>query len=299
MRAVATGNFDGLHCGHQKIMEALRRGAEKHHGEPLMISYHPHTRHFLTGTPDPLLLTTAEEKKQCLSEWGLQHETVQFDQALANLEGCDFVEKVILKRFEASLWIFGRNHRFGARGQGNLQEVRQRFPQLEIQVVESLLDEGEVVSSSLIREYVGQGNISRANQLLGRPYVVTGTVIAGDGRGRQLGFPTANLKISPLKLKPALGVYAGTVQALDDPFLFQKPQLALMNVGNRPTFPGAGPSVEVHLPDWNGDLYGKNLQMKLNLCLRGEMRFSQVSDLRLQIAQDVEQAKASVLNSEA
>lgn len=287
-RVVATGNFDGLHLGHRKILDVMSEDARLLRFEPLAVTYEPHTRHFLTGYGDPLLLTPLHEKQELFRAIGVPLEALAFDAALSCLSGIEYVRQIIIGRFQASVWVFGPSHRFGAGGKGDLNEVRRTFPELRIIQVAPMEYQADALSSSRIRAALVDGDLELAAAMLGRPYSLQGTVVAGDGRGRTIGVPTANLEIEPLKMLPSFGVYSGTVD------LDGTSHLAVVNIGVRPTFQGVVPSVEVHLPDWSGDLYGKTLEMKLNLRLRGEMRFTSAKELVAQITCDVQRARSSI-----
>ena len=291
-RAIATGNFDGLHLGHQRIFSVLRKEAEHCGIEPLAVSYHPHTRHFLGIPGEPLLLTPPREKKELFLSAGISLEDLPFDKELSQLPGLEFVRQIILKKLGARIWVFGPNHHFGSGGRGNIVEVRRHFPELQIIQLPPLEIDGDAVSSSRIRHELELGHVEAAHTLLGRPYVLIGDVKQGDARGRQIGFPTANLELEVFKQLPRFGVYAGFAH-----FEGER-RLAVVNIGMRPTFSGQKPSVEVHIPGWSGDLYGKRLEMKLNLNLREEKRFQSVSELVEQITCDVQRAR-SVLEPNA
>lgn len=287
-RAVATGNFDGVHCGHARIFSVLDDVARKQNLQSLVLAYEPHTRHVL-GTPGkPTLLTPGEERAHAVQNLGHSFAALPFDRKLSSLPGIDFVREVILGKFHAKVWVFGEDHRFGWRGEGRVEEVRRMFPELEIHCVPPVMENAEAISSSRVRGALDAGDLPLANRLLGRPYELVGRVIHGEARGRQIGFPTANLEMAPFKHVPAFGVYAGRV------ILGDQTLVAVVNVGKRPTFDGVLPSIEVHLPGWSGDLYGKTLQMKLDLFIRREMRFSSVEDLKSQIACDVQRALSSI-----
>jgi len=284
VRAVATGNFDGVHRGHARIFSVMDEVARKQGLESVVVAYDPHTRHVL-GTPGkPALLTPGFERQKAVENLGFAFSTLPFDRKLSSLPGIDFVREVILGQFQAKVWVFGEDHRFGWRGEGRVEDVRRLFPELEIHCVPPVLENAEAISSSRVRGALDVGDLPLANRLLGRPYELVGLVVHGEARGRQIGFPTANLEMAPHKHVPAFGVYAGRV-ALDG-----IERVAVVNVGKRPTFSGVTPSIEVHLPGWSGDLYGKTLQMKLDLFLRGELRFSSVEELKSQIACDVQRA---------
>lgn len=288
MRVIATGNFDGLHRGHQKILQVLRQEASHAGLPPLAVTYNPHTRHYLGTMGDPPLLSPLAEKKILFARQGMSLDALPFDSSLASLTGHEYVERIILERYQAKVWVFGPNHKFGKGGKGNIDEIRAEFPDLRIVQVEPELIDGEPVSSTRIREALQAGNCLKVSALLGHPYSLLGDVVHGDARGRTIGFPTANLQLEPYKLLPPFGVYAGIAEF--DGFC----KVAVVNVGMRPTFAGQEASIEVHIPDWSGDLYGKRLEMKLNLKLRGEMRFSGPNELVAQIACDVQRARSAV-----
>jgi len=285
---VATGNFDGLHLGHHRIFDALRAEAKTGHLKQVAVTYEPHTRHYLDAPGHPPLLTPLAEKRDLFRTAGIPLETLDFDKSLASLAGIDFVRDVILKKFGAAVWVFGQNHRFGAGGKGDLDEVRKAFPKLKIIRAESLLIGDDVVSSSRVREALDVGDVALAKTLLGRCYSLAGEVIHGEARGRTLGFPTANIQVAEFKMLPQFGVYAGAA-CFDG-----EKHLAVVNIGRRPTFNGVAPSVEIHLPGWSGDLYGKTLEMKLNLSLRGEMRFAGLQELVAQLTCDVQRASSTI-----
>ena len=286
-RVVATGNFDGLHLGHQRLFEVMRAEAGDSL-EMLGVTYAPHTRHFLDAPGKPPLITPSLERARLFAEAGIPLQLVTFDRELASLTGLEFVRQVIIGKFQASTWLFGPFHRFGSGGQGSVDEVRAAFPGLKVVQVPPVELEGGTISSSRIREALLSGKLELANEMLGRSYSLVGTVVSGDARGREIGFPTANIETEPFKLLPQFGVYAGVAH------FDAERHMAVVNVGNRPTFNGVKPSVEVHLPGWSGDLYGKKLDMKLDLLLRGERRFGNVSELTAQIACDVQRAKSTV-----
>lgn len=292
MHALVTGNFDGCHLGHQALFHVLRREASARGLVPLVLSFDPHTRHVLKAPGEPALLTPTVEKKALVESWGLQFATLPFDRDQASMHYRDFVEKYVIGKYHAGLWVFGHDHRFGKGGEGTLAAIRQTFPILETVEVGAVHVQGRTVSSSVIREDLVAGRINHAEGLLGRPYSIMGKVVPGEQRGRTLGFPTANLELPEFKLLPALGVYAGWVRVDHSHWP------CVVNIGNRPSFGGRPVCVEVHLLDFSGDLYGKSLELKLNLRLRAEMRFPDVSALEAQIQNDVRVARRALVSSE-
>lgn len=282
-RVVVTGNFDGCHLGHAALVEKVRLVAGEQGLEPLAITFNPHTRHVLTGDTIPLILTDSREKQQIFADWEIPLAEVEFTPELSKLGFADYVRTILVERFSAKAWVLGYDHSFGRGGLGHFAGAQEKFPQLTLHQVPPFLVKDMPVSSSRIRTALQAGDLQEANDLLGRPFVLAGMVVHGEGRGKNLGFPTANLQLfDKAKLVPASGVYAGQATIEPDGGKF----LAVANLGNKPTFGSFRTGIEIHLLDFHGELYGKNLQMKLNLRLRDEIKFKQVSDLVQQIASD-------------
>lgn len=288
MRAIVTGNFDGCHLGHQELFRVLREESRQRGLHPTVLSFEPHTRHILKGPGQPLLMTPTPEKRAFVEAQGLEFQTLPFSKELASMEFRHFVDSVVLHEFNTQLWVFGHDHRFGKGGAGTLEAIRSAYPQLETIEVGPVHSHGRTVSSSVIRADLEAGRMAHAAGLLGRSYRIQGKVVPGEQRGRTLGFPTANLELPLFKLLPALGVYAGWAKIAGDCWP------CVINIGERPSFGGRPVCVEVHLLDFSGDLYGKNLEIKLDLRLRAEMRFSDVSTLKAQIEQDVREARRAL-----
>jgi riboflavin kinase/FMN adenylyltransferase len=286
--AIALGNFDGVHLGHRRILEALRARAEAEGLEPVALTFEPHPRQFLFPDARTSLLTSPREKAERMAELGITVVTLAFDADLAALTAESFANDVLMGRLRGTCFFLGSDHRFGkgARGNAALLRAQTTTETSADSVVEvpPAYESGELVSSSGIRHHLKTGNIVRANTLLGRPYSLRGIVGPGDGRGRQLGFPTANLVVEdPRKILP-FGVFGGTVTV--DGTLHS----TVANIGMRPTFQGGTPepTVEIHLLDWAGDLYGQTLDFEILHFLRPEQRFAGIESLKHQIALDIE-----------
>lgn len=288
LRALVTGNFDGCHLGHQELFRVLRQAAVERSLEPMVLSFEPHTRHVLKGPGEPELLTPTEEKREFVESLGLRFKTLPFSREMAATDFRHFVAKTVLEEYGTRLWVFGHDHRFGRGGEGTLETIRAAFPSIETVEVGPVHVHGRTVSSSAIRNDLREGHIGHASGLLGRSYRLRGWVVAGEQRGRTLGFPTANLELPAFKLLPALGVYAGWAKVAGDCWP------CVINIGVRPSFGGRPVCVEVHLLDFSGDLYGKSLEIKLDLRLRAEMRFPDVSALKAQIDCDVREARRAL-----
>ena len=330
--AVALGNFDGLHRGHQKVIQPVLNfvniqeskfvelPATSVHNSSLIhstqqvystvVSFNPHPKEFFSGQ-SRTLLTPLEEKKLQLSIWGIQQLVLlPFDRELAALSPEDFVEKILVQQLGTQTISVGEDFCFGKQRSGtanDLQAIAAKFG-IPVTVVPNFTWCGDRVSSSAIRQALTEGNLQRAKQLLGRPYILTGTVVKGQQLGRTIGFPTANLQPPPNKFLPRQGVYAVRVLIEGErensslvPRAFYPLPLAagVMNIGNRPTVNGTTQSVEIHLLDWSGDLYGKNLAVELAEFLRTEQKFASLEELKAQINADCTKAKSLLLEEQS
>lgn len=315
---VALGNFDGVHPGHQTVIEPVWlaaqqfrtiHAAESPAGEsgvvvPTVVTFHPHPREFFTGKRRDLL-TPLEEKAAQLKQLGVE-QLVQlpFDHALSCLSPEAFVAQILVGSLMAREISVGENFCFGHKRAGTAEDLRAIAARYDIPVhiVPIYRLDGERVSSSTIRDYLQQGRVRPAARLLGRPYTLVGKVVEGQQLGRSLGFPTANLRLPEAKFLPRLGVYAvrvcvqteaaPSVPMLHAADLTGKSQPGVMNLGYRPTVDGSQRQVEVHLLDWAGDLYGKTLVVSLEAFLRTEQKFDSLDALKAQIRQDCDQARS-------
>lgn len=320
--AVALGNFDGLHRGHQKVIQPVLNFVKSQETLPTtsvhnlslidstqqvystVVSFNPHPKEFFSGQ-SRALLTPLEEKKLQLSIWGIQQLVLlPFDRELVALSPEDFVEKILVQQLGTQTISVGEDFCFGKQRSGtanDLQAIAAKFG-IPVTVVPNFTWCGDRVSSSAIRHALTEGNLQRAKQLLGRPYILTGTVVKGQQLGRTIGFPTANLQLPPNKFLPRQGVYAVRVliqaETTDSsPLLDRLLPLAagVMNIGYRPTINGTTQSVEIHLLDWLGDLYGKNLTVELEEFLRPEQKFASLEELKAQINADCTKAKSLLM----
>ncbi len=311
--AIALGNFDGLHRGHQKVIAPIlpdspwvsqsldllksreSGGGTRHPYSTCystLVTFDPHPQEFFSGESRSLL-TPQVEKVQYLETMGIQQLILlPFDRALAALSPQVFVEEILIKQLQACCISVGEDFRFGNRRSGtadDLKAIAQPYG-VTVNIVPLNKIDGLRISSSAIRQALSQGDILQANQLLGRPYRLIGEVIQGQQLGRTLGFPTANLQLSPNKFLPRYGVYAVRVTWDDQK---SKNHLGVMNIGCRPTVaPGQPATVEIHLLDWSGDLYGKILTVDIEQFLRPEQKFVSLDQLKTQIQLDCIQAKS-------
>jgi riboflavin kinase/FMN adenylyltransferase len=271
-RRVAVGVFDGVHLGHQEVI----RGADT------VLTFDPHPLEVIHPPAAPKLLTPTPVKAELVGELGAEElAVIPFDEEFARRSAQEFVDDVIVGALGATHVSVGRNFRFGhkAAGDADLLAADSRF---ETRVVELVEVEGETVSSSHIRGLLAAGEVRHAIDFLGRPFQIRGEVVRGDGRGRELGFPTANLVPDERLVRPDEGVYAS----------FANGTPAAINIGVRPQFEtGRGVLVEAYLIEFDGDLYGQELRVDFLQRLRGERLFPSVEALVEQIGQDVERTR--------
>ena len=286
---VTVGTFDGVHRGHLDVIERLV-GRARETGKPsLLVSFDPHPLEIVNPTAAPLLLTTSEEKLEVIAETGVEYFAIlPFTHALASYGAEDFVDRILRARFRMSELLIGYDHGFGHRRAGNVSVLKALGNQrgFKVDVVEPVsLGGGQPVSSTSIRRAIAGGDLARAAEGLGRHYSISGTVVAGDSRGRKLGFATINLSApSPRKLLPPEGVYAVMVQTPRGRFG------GMMNLGPRPTFGESESTIEAHMFDVEGDFYGMRVRIDFVAFLRETKRFRDASELVRQLERDRESA---------
>ncbi len=271
-RHVAIGTFDGVHRGHQAVIE----------GADTVLTFDPHPLEVIHPAALPKLIMPFEVKRDVIEGLGVRELVViPFDREFATRSAEDFIEHVLIEKLGAEQVSVGENFRFGAKAKGDPAMLASR-PEFETRVVPLVEVDGETVSSTRIRALVAAGDMVGARHCLGAPFMVEGTVVEGDQRGRELGFPTANIVPDDRLAYPGHGVFAAFADGVP----------AAVNVGVRPTFDsGRGVLIETYLIDLEEDLYGKTLRVAFVERLRGEKRFASVEDLIVQMKIDVEDAK--------
>ncbi|MBE3562578.1 MAG: bifunctional riboflavin kinase/FAD synthetase [Hydrogenibacillus schlegelii] len=280
------GTFDGLHRGHQAVLRRAVERAEERRAEPAMVTFHPHPRTVLGQDLVATYLTPLEEKVRQLERLGMRRlYLVRFTPELAAMAPEEFRRK-ILEPLRIVHFVVGEDFRFGRGAAGRPADLAPEAPD-RVEVVPAITEDGEKIGSRRIRAALAAGDIRTVSRLLGRPYALAGTVVRGDGRGRLIGFPTANLALSAPYALPRYGVYGVSVE------LEGRRRPAVMNVGVRPTVgKDAVPNVEVHLLDFDGDLYGRTIRPELLFFIRPEQKFADLEALKAQIARDVAFAKS-------
>ena len=270
------GNFDGVHIGHQVLIEKLIAESKKRKLTPSVMTFEPHPKEFFTPENAPTRLTTLREKLEFFLSYGIEKVFVcAFNQKFSNISSEVFMHQILKAQLKAELLIVGDDFRFGSKRQAGINDLRKNaFELFEIPEIDV---NGKRVSSTLIREDLKVGRIEEVNQFLGRPYTISGKVVEGDKRGRQMGFPTANIHMK--HLRPALtGVYAVKLGNRN----------GVANLGVRPTISGTPKLLlEVHLLNFNEDIYGQHVQVTFLAKIRDEMKFENINLLIEQIKKDI------------
>jgi riboflavin kinase/FMN adenylyltransferase len=289
------GNFDGLHVGHRAIMKTILARARDLGGEAVVYTFDPHPRKVLHPDRAPRLLTTLDQKFELLEEMGVDVVIVEpFDRSFAEIEPGTFVREYIHQRIRPMEVYVGYDFRFGRDREGSMRLLTETGPRLgfSVTIIPEVTIDGRDVNSTRIRELLGQGDVREAHRLLGRPFCTRGIVVEGLRRGRTLGFPTANLAPQN-EVLPDAGVYAGWVRFLDDGDPSRGSEIpTVTNVGLRPTFDDdVGFVAEAHLIDFEGDLYGRRVDLTFERRLREERKFTGPDALKEQIGRDVSEAR--------
>lgn len=281
------GTFDGIHPGHLKIIGRLVSCSKEKGCRNVVITFYPHPRTILGNDNSVKMLTTQDEKIELLEKLGVENLLIiNFTKEFASLSAEDFIYDYLINGIGLTEIVLGHDHHFGKGRRGNA-ELLQKIADKEGFIVtkaEAFMIDGEAVSSTKIRNAIAEGDIIRANKLLGRNYEFSGIVVGGDKRGRELGFPTANIKLSSQeKLLPASGVYAVKVMVENER------HTGLLSIGNRPTFYNQGELVsEVYIYDFNREIYGAKVTTELVERLRGEVKFNSAEELINQMNTDKE-----------
>ncbi len=287
---VTVGTFDGVHLGHRAVLDEITSRAERTGRRSVLVTFHPHPLRIVRPEAAPPLLTVPAEKKEILAESGVDYAVfLSFTPELQQYSARRFVTDILLDRLGMKELVIGYDHGFGRGREGTVDTMRELGAEFgfAVDVVEAVQVEGEAVSSSRIRTALASGDVGAAARILGRAYSVQGPVVRGMRRGRKLGFPTANINIGdPDKLMPLEGVYAvhGLIDGIRLP--------GLLHLGPRPTFSGYPPSVELHILDWDGDLYGRIVRVDFCAFIREIRPFATAEELIDQMHADASQGRA-------
>lgn len=289
-RAVVTmGTFDGVHLGHQTILKKIVEEAKATHGQSILITFWPHPRFVLNPNAPLKLLSTFEEKAQFVADLGVDYlMKVAFTPAFSSLSAEAFVRKILIEKANTQKLLIGYDHHFGNNREGNIDFLLANAHKFGFEVEEIPRQDIDHIgiSSTKIRNALLEGDVSFARSLLGRNYTLRGRVIHGAKNGRKLGFPTANIEVpESFKLLPADGAYA--VRVYHHLSIFD----GMLNVGFKPTLDGQHRTIEAHLFNFEGDLYGESLQIEFIKMLRSEIKFHSLDQLRQQLKADQIQAQ--------
>ena len=291
---ITQGTFDGVHLGHQHVLKQVVNLAKSYKKPSLLITFHPHPRLVIDPKNTSIkLLSSIEEKAKKILEMGIDYVLVlSFTHEISQYSPREFVNEILVKKLNVQCMVVGYDHRFGKNRSGGFHELTSFATEFNFDVKE--IDASEIdeiaVSSTRIRKALSSGNLESANELLGQPYTLTGTVVQGKQLGRQLGFPTANIQIDESnKLIPPNGVYIGYT-------LIEEARFKIMlNIGVRPTVDGTTQTIEAHILDFNKDIYNQKITLFLVQFLREEQRFNGLDALKIQLQKDEAKTRAAQL----
>ncbi|TDE17470.1 bifunctional riboflavin kinase/FAD synthetase [Dyadobacter psychrotolerans] len=288
---VTSGTFDGVHIGHKKILSRLREISQLSGGETVVLTFWPHPRTVVSEDSQSLqLLSTIEEKIELFAQLGIDHlAIIPFTRSFSELSSEDFIHQILVDKIGTKKLVIGYDHRFGKNREGSFEFLKQNCSQYGFEVEEIPRQDIEdmAISSSRIRKALVTGQIHEANELLGRQYNISGTVVKGKQLGRTIGFPTANVHPDEsYKLIPQNGVYVIKATYKDETFK------GMLNIGVRPTVDGTSKTIEAHLFDFDKEIYGEELQLELLHYLRPEQKFDGLPSLMARIKLDREEALA-------
>lgn len=285
---VTIGVFDGVHNGHQHLIKALVNEAHSSGRHAVVLTFFPHPDVVLRELQGRYYLTSAQQKADLLMELGVDYViTHPFNDTVRQVRAADFVDQLLGQLKMSALWV-GADFAMGHKREGNVPFLRDQGAQKGFSVHDVDLIQGQagVISSSLIRKAIQEGDMEQAREWLGRAYSVAGEVVHGEKRGRQIGYPTANTAVWDEQVLPANGIYAGWAKLGNERFM------AMTNVGVRPTFDGKHITVEPYLLNFNRDIYGQQLEISFEKRLRPEAKFDSLQELIEQIGKDVEEGRA-------
>jgi riboflavin kinase / FMN adenylyltransferase len=282
---ITLGSFDGVHLGHRRIFSMVLNIARQKGGDPAVITFTSHPRKVLTPKTPPKILTTVDEKIRVIGECGIENVfLLDFTPEMAAMNAADFFNEFVHKRLRVIDMVVGYDHAFGRNREGNFEFIKElsKTRGFGVTRVEPKNFYSRPISSTWIRTEIEDGNINLANQLLGRRYGLRGSVGGGAGRGRTLGFPTANIvPEDPDKIIPKDGVYAARAHLDGGPSFG-----GMLNIGTNPTFNGSDRTIEINLFDFSGDLYGRTMEIEFIERIRDEQRFSGPDELVKQLERD-------------
>ncbi len=291
---ITIGTFDGVHIGHQEIIKNLVKSANKKGNKSLIFTFFPHPRMVLQKGGDLKLLTTLQEKIALLEKSGLDFLVIEpFTKEFSRITALDFVRKILVQQLKLKKLIIGYDHHFGRNREGDFEQLKEygTLYGFEVEEIPSQDIQNIAVSSTKIRKALEEGDVEKANRYLGYEFMLTGTIVHGKGLGKKWNYPTVNIHIEEsYKLIPKSGVYI-IKTTINNTNIF-----GIMNIGYRPTVDGKHQTIEVHLLDFNADLYGENIQVQLACRLRDEQKFNSIDKLFAQIKHDENNTRELISN---
>ena len=281
--ALSIGMFDGVHLGHQSIIQKLKTIAEAKNLKSAILTFWPHPRKVFNPNDDLKLLNTIEEKKYLLQKNGLNHLFLkEFDEDFRNLTGEEFVKQILVEKLQVKHLIVGYDHTFGKNRSGDFSLLKKMGPEFgfEVEQVEAVSYKGVNISSTQIRNALSAGNVIFANEMLGYNYSLSGTVVHGKKIGRTIGYPTANIEVDDLKLLPKKGAY------IVDVFVKNQHYKGMLSIGTNPTVNGTKISVEVYILDFDEDIYDQEISVNFRDFLHEEIKFNGLEELMIRLDED-------------
>ena len=275
--------FDGVHRGHQSILNQLKSVAAENRFETAILTFWPHPRLVFNAQDDLQLLNTVEEKVALMENYDVQHLFLQeFNEEFRNLTGEEFVRRVLVEKFRVKYLIIGHDHVFGKNRSGNFELLEKLAPELgfTVQQMDAVNAFNQNISSTKVREALLQGNVRQANEMLGYQYPLSGVVVDGKKLGRTIGYPTANMEVDPIKLLPKKGAY------IVDVFVNNQQFKGMLSIGTNPTVGGEKLSTEVYILDFDKDIYGEKITVRFREFLHEEIKFESLEKLIERLDED-------------
>tara|TARA_B100001758_G_scaffold199396_1_gene177849 strand:- start:400 stop:1320 length:921 start_codon:yes stop_codon:yes gene_type:complete len=284
------GSFDGIHIGHKKILQTLTKIAKKNNGKSILITFWPHPRYVLKKNNDFKLLTSLDEKIKLFEKNKIDIlYIVDFSLKFSKVSANKFIENILLEKLKINCLLIGYNNNFGRNREGNIRYLEENKKKFDIDIISIPKQSVDKISisSTKIREYLNNGKINSANRLLGRKYSINGKIVKGNGIGRKINFPTANIEIDePKKLLPKSGVYAVEV------ILNRKIYLGMLNIGYNPTIKNEKKSIEVNIFEFSEDIYNNKISINFIRRIRNEKKFKNLNELKKQLIIDKKKVKS-------
>lgn len=281
---VVLGNFDGVHKGHQRLLHEAKQQARDKDLLAIALSFYPHPTWVLGNNPKPLVMSRQDRKHQMKIEGMDVFIEYPFTIEFSHISPEVFFKNVLVEELHAKVVVVGSNYFFGKNKIGNakyMQELGQKY-NVEILVVDTVKKDGQIISSTHIRQLISEGKMEQAESFLGHPYMVIGTVVHGKKLGRTIGFPTINMIAEPSRIHPPNGVYATTVK------VYNQEYMGITNVGYNPTVGSTNKMIETHILNFSGEIYGEEVEVAFHKFIRPEKKFNNVEELSQQIAKDTE-----------